>query len=190
VPNQDVELSLAVRDGYGNAVIDLPPGALRAVATGAEGATHFQAAEVHQPSLNLIFRMPCFACKLPLLVIAAHHQRDHARGHQQARQIQAEVEFRPAQVSNSKKQHYMRTALRRAGEYALAVSVTDPVTGEPLPIAPHGASGRLVIVPGPLDAARTQLSGLPDTLTAGAVAWPAPSVHLQKASHVPTLAVA
>ena len=43
---QDVELSLAVRDAYGNAIIALAPGALRATATGAEGATDFQAAEV------------------------------------------------------------------------------------------------------------------------------------------------
>ena len=43
---QDVELSVAVRDGYGNAIINLPPGALRAVATGVDGATHFAAAEV------------------------------------------------------------------------------------------------------------------------------------------------
>ena len=73
-----------------------------------------------------------------------------------------------AQVSTSKKQHYMRARLLRAGVYTLAVTVTDPVTGEPMPVAPHCASDRVTIVPGPLDAARTQISGLPESLTAGA----------------------
>ena len=46
---QDVELSLALRDAYGNAIVDLESGALRAVATGAHGAVHFQAYEVGAP---------------------------------------------------------------------------------------------------------------------------------------------
>lgn len=72
------------------------------------------------------------------------------------------------QVSNSKQQHYMRAKLTKAGDYSLAVSVVDPVVQEPLRIRPHGDSERLRIVPGSLDPARTRITGLPATLTAGA----------------------
>ena len=65
------------------------------------------------------------------------------------------------QVSTSKKQHYMRARLTRAGAYALAVSVADAVSAEELTVAPASASDRLLIVPGPLDAARTQITGCP-----------------------------
>ena len=43
---QDVEIALAARDAYGNAVVDMEPSALRAAATGAAGAVRFQAVEV------------------------------------------------------------------------------------------------------------------------------------------------
>ena len=43
---QEVEIALAARDAYGNAVVDMEPGALRAAATGASGAVRFQAVEV------------------------------------------------------------------------------------------------------------------------------------------------
>lgn len=51
--------------------------------------------------------------------------------------------------------------------YDIAVSVTDPVTGEALQIPSHGASQRLRITPGPVDPARTQVADLPSALTAG-----------------------
>ena len=73
------------------------------------------------------------------------------------------------QVSTSKQQHYMRARLQRAGDYSLAVSVTDPAAQQQaLPVRPHGASARVRIVPGPLVPARTRITGLPATLTAGA----------------------
>lgn len=49
---QDVEISLAARDAYGNAIVDMEPAALRATATGLDGAVHFQALEV-TPSRNI-----------------------------------------------------------------------------------------------------------------------------------------
>lgn len=58
---QDVEIALAARDAYGNAVADMAPGGLRAVATDAAGAVRFQAVEVREgtPSRSF-FRPPCF----------------------------------------------------------------------------------------------------------------------------------
>jgi hypothetical protein len=43
---QDVEISLAARDAYGNAVADMEPAALRATATGSDALVQFQALEV------------------------------------------------------------------------------------------------------------------------------------------------
>ena len=43
---QDVEIALAARDAYGNAVVDMEPSALRAAADGTAGAVRFQAVEV------------------------------------------------------------------------------------------------------------------------------------------------
>ena len=71
------------------------------------------------------------------------------------------------QVSNSGRQQYLRAVFTKAGVYEIAVSVTDPVTGEALQIPSHGASQRLRITPGPVDPARTQIVDLPHTLTAG-----------------------
>ncbi len=63
----------------------------------------------------------------------------------------------------------MGARLQRAGDYSLAVSVTDPAAQQQaLPVRPHGASARVRIVPGPLVPARTRITGLPATLTAGA----------------------
>jgi hypothetical protein len=50
---QDVEVSLAARDAYGNAIVDMDPVALRATATGCECAVQFQAVEVKPPSACL-----------------------------------------------------------------------------------------------------------------------------------------
>ncbi|CAL8470626.1 g10168 [Coccomyxa elongata] len=113
---QDVEIALAARDAYGNAVVDMEPSALRAAATGTAGAVRFQAVE----------------------------------------------------VSNSGRQQYLRAVFTKAGVYDIAVSVTDPVTGEALQIPSHGASQRLRITPGPVDPARTQIADLPSAITAGA----------------------
>lgn len=43
---QEVEIALAARDAYGNAVVQMEPGSLRAAATCASGAVSFQAVEV------------------------------------------------------------------------------------------------------------------------------------------------
>lgn len=72
------------------------------------------------------------------------------------------------QASNSGRQHYLRAVFKSAGVYDIAVTVTDPVTGEALQIPSHGASQRLRITPGALDPARTQIADLPSVLTAGA----------------------
>ena len=71
------------------------------------------------------------------------------------------------QASSSGKQHYLRAVFSTAGCYALAVTVTDPVTSEAVPIPAHSASEQLIILPGPLAAERTQISDMPSTLTAG-----------------------
>ena len=71
------------------------------------------------------------------------------------------------QASNSGKQHYLGTVFTKAGCYTLAVTVTDPVTSEAVPIPAHSASEQLIILPGPLAAERTQISDPPSTLTAG-----------------------
>ncbi len=54
-----MELSLALRDAYGNAIVDLEPGAVRAVATGAHGAVHFQAYEVLLAASSLPRHVSC-----------------------------------------------------------------------------------------------------------------------------------
>ena len=54
-----------------------------------------------------------------------------------------------------------------AGIYELAVTCTDPVTGELLQISSFGVSERLRIVPGGLDPARTLITDQPTSLTAG-----------------------
>lgn len=43
---QDVEIALAARDGYGNAVSDLGPDAVKAVATGNKACIKFEPCEV------------------------------------------------------------------------------------------------------------------------------------------------
>ncbi len=43
---QDVEIALAARDGYGNAVNNLEPDAVKAVATGNEACVKFEPHEV------------------------------------------------------------------------------------------------------------------------------------------------
>ena len=43
---QDVEIALAARDGYGNAVAGLEPDAVKAVATGNEACVRFEPQEV------------------------------------------------------------------------------------------------------------------------------------------------
>ena len=65
-------------------------------------------------------------------------------------------------------QHYLRAVFAKAGGYALAVTVTDPVTGRAVAIPAHSASQHLVILPGALAAERTQISELPSSITAGA----------------------
>ena len=74
------------------------------------------------------------------------------------------------QASNSGKQHYLRAVFSKAGFYALAVTVIDPVTSDAVHIPAHSASQQLTILPGPLAAERTQISDPPSTLTAGASA--------------------
>ena len=72
-----------------------------------------------------------------------------------------------SQESNSGKQHYLRAMFTGAGSYCLAVAVVDPVSSETVQIPPHSALGRLVILPGAAVAEQTQISNLPDHLTAG-----------------------
>ena len=74
------------------------------------------------------------------------------------------------QASNSGKQHYLRAVFSKAGSYALAVTVIDPVTSQAVHIPAHSASQQLIILPGPLAAERTQISDLPSILTAGVFA--------------------
>ena len=45
-PGQDVEIALAARDGFGNAIGDLEPNAVKAVATGNNVSVKFEPCEV------------------------------------------------------------------------------------------------------------------------------------------------
>lgn len=51
VAGQDVEIALAARDSYGNAVGDLEPNAMKALAAGGDAAVNFEPYEVRLASL-------------------------------------------------------------------------------------------------------------------------------------------